>query len=147
METLELAALRLATGLQVPEELPSIAADALVGGFDSPMLRVAAGASTRDPDEARDTFTAALAELGIEIPGLEEALWRLVRYTADQIVSGQVSPYDGAAWIWWKVQIRMQAEGDLRIFAGLASEWEELPNQRIEIDRAIVEEARVEGCA
>lgn len=123
--------------------MPDLATDALVRGLDSPSLRQAAGASPRDVDEARALFLTALSELGIDVPREQEALWRLVRDTAARIVAGDVSPYDGAAWIWRKAYNRADREGDLRIFVGLASEWEDHPNQRPLLDAAIVEEARI----
>jgi hypothetical protein len=88
VDSVELAVLRLAVGEQPSEELPAIATDALVRGLDSPTLRQAAGVSPRDVHDAEDLFRAAVAELGIDLPHEQEALWRLVRYTAEQIASG-----------------------------------------------------------
>jgi hypothetical protein len=85
MDPVELAALRLAIGEQASEQLPGIATDALVRGLDSPALREAAGTSPREVRDATDLFKAALAELEIDLPDEQEALWRLVRYTAMQI--------------------------------------------------------------
>lgn len=143
MDPLELAALRLAIDEQPSEDLPGLAADALARGLDSPALRDAAGASPQDVREARDHFVAALDELGFVVPNADEAVWRLVEYRAKQIVDGEITPYDGASWIWRSASLRVEREGDLRIFEGLASEWEDDPEHRQGYDEQIVEEARV----
>lgn len=141
LDPLELAGLRLAIGEQAPELLPNIATDALVRGLDSPALREAAGVSPRDVDDARDLFEKALRELGLGPPaGEQEALWCLIRYTAQQIVDGGTSPSAGAAWI-ASVWRRATPEGDLRIFVGLMSELEDHPDSWPAIDGGIVREA------
>src|SRR5260221_13078657 len=143
LDPLELAALRLAVDEQPPEELPGLAADALVRGNDSPSMREAAGTRNDEVRDARDRFLAALDELGIEIPQVDDALWRLVRVVAAQIVSGGVAPYEGASWIWHHASHRVDREGDLRIFIGLASEWEGHSNYRTEYEQRIIEEAEI----
>ena len=89
----------------------------------------------------RDRFVQALGELGIEIPDQQYALWSLVREKAADIVSGRVSPYEGASWI-WSVHDQLQREGDLRIFVGLASEWDDHRAYCSEYDKQIIEAAR-----
>ncbi len=143
MDPVELAALRLAVGEQPSEELPAIATEALVRGLDSPTLRQAAGVSPREVHDAEDLFRATVAELGFDLPDEQGALWRLVRYTAEQIVSGQQGAYDGAVWIWRHAYHRVDGEGDLRVCVGLASEWEDHPSERPKLEAAIVEQAQV----
>ena len=116
-----------------------LAANALARGLDSPTLRQAAGAT--DAREGRDMFVLALAELGVAVPDEHRALERLVRRQAELIVSGEVNPYDGAAWIWFKAWDRVDREGDLRIFIGLASEWDDHPDLRASIEEQIVDAA------
>jgi hypothetical protein len=142
LDPLELAALRLALDEQPSEDLPAIATEALVRGLDSQALREAAGTPSADVRDARGHFIDALEELGYSIPGEEEAVWRLVRHTAEQIVQGDITPYDGASWIWRSAYRRVEHEGDLRIFVGLASEWEDNPEYRDQYDEDIVDEAR-----
>ncbi len=119
-----------------------LAAQALARGVDSPSLRVAAGVSTSDVREARDRFVDALEELGIDIPDPSVAAWRLTREKAAQIVRGEVQPYEGAWWIWREAYSRVARAGDLRMFIGLASEWEDHPDHRTEYDKQIIEEAK-----
>ena len=140
-EPLELAALRLAIGEQPSEQLPMLAAEALARGLDSPSLREVAGISSTEVREARDLFVVALTELGIDVPNVDDALWRLVRHIATQIVDGRVASYDGASWIWHHAYHRVEREGDLRVFVGLASEWDDHPNARSNYERQIIEEA------
>jgi hypothetical protein len=141
MEPLKLAAARLAIGEQAAEELPDIAADALVRGLDSPALRVAAGLPSRDVRGARDAFEDALRELDIPIPDEQAALWMLTRDALEGIAGGSLAAYDGASWIWRSVYPRFELEGDLRVFVGLASEWDDHPGRRPDIERAIREAA------
>jgi hypothetical protein len=79
-----------------------------------------------------------LGELGIAIPTEQEALWKLVRFTCAQITGGAVSPFAGAEWIWRSASWRVDEEGDLRIFAGLASEYEGHPEDAVVIGAQIV---------
>ncbi len=141
MDPLELASLKLACDEQPSEQLPVLATEALVRGVDSPLLREAAGASTNDPREARETFVAALDELGIPVPERSDAILRLVREVAAQIVGGTTTPHDGASWLRQAVW-RVEREGDLRIFIGLESEREDHPEDAPALDRSIIEEAR-----
>jgi hypothetical protein len=83
-----------------------------------------------------------LSELGYETPDEQEALWRLACEKAEAIVQGDIAPYESADWIWRNVANRMTETGDLRIFVGLASEIEDDPDDRVELERQIVENAR-----
>ena len=140
MDRLEIAALKLAIDDQPWGDLPSIAADALAEGSDSPHLRRAAGVSEDDPWLARDTFVWAIEELGYCLPPEQEALALLTRRIAEGIVEGSVPPHEGARSI-WRWSHRLELEGDLRIFVGLASEWDDHPSIRDSLDQHIVRAA------
>ena len=57
---------------------------------------------------------------------------------ANSILQGETDPYRGAKRL-WAVEVELAAvEEDLRVFAGLASEWEDAPNQRDGYEREIV---------
>jgi hypothetical protein len=141
-DPLRRAALRLAADerSQFSEDLPMLAIEALIRGLDSPALREVAAMSRVD-DDTRDRFVQALGELGIEILDQQSALWALVREKAADIVSGRVSPYEGASWI-WGASDQVKREGDLRIFVGLASEWDDHSDYRSVYDTQIIEAAR-----
>jgi hypothetical protein len=66
----------------------------------------------------------------------------LAKNAAAEIVNGSIAPAQGALWIWSNVSHRFDREGDLRIFVGLASEWEDHPESRREIEASIVDAAR-----
>jgi hypothetical protein len=78
-------------GRVIPDaDLPMLAAQWLVEGYDSPLLREMAGLSRRQSTEARQMFEAVLAELGHRVGATD-------------------SPYDELPWrgyweqIWWAV--------------------------------------------
>lgn len=97
MEVLREAVWRQAAGLVYPEELPTIAAEALARGVDSPALRELAGLGRgSDTTEIRDLYLAALEELGISAPSTEVAVRRWLRDLADALVSGRMSATEAA---------------------------------------------------
>jgi len=87
---------------QPPEGLPSVAADALMAGFDSPSLRQLAGMQPSDYQQARDVFMAALRELGLPVPEADDARWCLVREWAQEMLDGQRSSHEASKLIWWR---------------------------------------------
>ncbi|MBK3635567.1 hypothetical protein JHN52_22100 [Streptomyces sp. MBT97] len=73
-----------------PEELPMLAAHALVDGQDSPALRELAGLPRgSDPDEIRERYVQALHELGIPLPDEETAGRRLLVDLATALTKGE----------------------------------------------------------
>jgi hypothetical protein len=117
-----------------------LATDTLIGGLDSQSLRELAGKSNKDDaGDLRDLFNQALSEIKIQPPPEQDALWVLARHFARQLVSGEIEPYVGARWIWAKTAKRVEKEGDLRIFVGLASEWDDHPSFRNELDDRIID--------
>jgi hypothetical protein len=97
---LGLVAAEFESGTLEAERLPDAAASLLAEGHDSPTLRVAAGADDAEPDEQRSLFRQALIELG-ELPLTQsEVGLRLFRLWAQRIVSGAVSPLEGARAMW-----------------------------------------------
>jgi hypothetical protein len=121
------AAWRRRVGLESPEGLVDVAVSALVAGLDAPALAELAGADPREAHDVHDLFVEALGQLGLVWADERTALWQLVRSTARQIVDGEVDPYDGAGWIWRYAAYDLEPEGDLRVFIGLASAYEDLP--------------------
>jgi hypothetical protein len=78
-----------------PEDLPMIAAEALVAGLDSPTLCELAGlprnADTRD---IRDAFEQALGEIGIDLPDRGLARRHALRRVAARLIDGEIAPAD-----------------------------------------------------
>jgi hypothetical protein len=140
-DPLVVAAWHYAVGDLRAEDLPDLATDALVRGLDSPSLRSLAGQNPGDVRDSRDLFLRVLSELNITSLDVESPIWQLVRFTATAIVSGDISPAEGAGWIARSAYWRAEEEGDLRIFVGLASELEDHPDYIDSIEKAIVNAA------
>lgn len=139
MDPLRRAALLWAIDDQPAAELPEVATDLLVRGVDSPALRELAGASPDDFWAVKALFEQTLRELGIDEPADEQAaLWSLAREAAREIVQGEREPGEGAQWIWRHLSDRAVPEGDLRIFIGWGSEWEDHPDDRARIDAGVM---------
>lgn len=93
---LRLVAAEFESGQLKAEGLPDAATSLLAEGHDSPALRIAAGADQAEPEDQRSTFRTALIEFG-ELPLTpSEVGSRLFRLWAQRIVSGTVSPLNGA---------------------------------------------------
>lgn len=71
------------------------ATDALGNGSDSPSLRILAGLSDGDSDEAGDLFIAALKEMDIRLPDSSALRDHLVRCVAEDVVGGRMTPRVG----------------------------------------------------
>jgi len=59
--------------------MPACATEALIDGYDSPLLGELAGMDGGDARDVRDAFTAALDELGAPTLTEDEALWEMSR--------------------------------------------------------------------
>lgn len=136
-----MAACRLAIGELASEDLPDLATDALVRGLDSPSLRVLAGQSRDDVRDSADLFRSALDEIDVELPNPDAARWRIARSIAADIVANRKSPGLGANELWMLAE-DVRDSGDLRIFIGLASQWDDHPEDVEELSLQIVREAQ-----
>jgi hypothetical protein len=138
---LDVAAARMVLGKLTSEEAIAEASSALDRGIYSEALGLLLYA---EPvwSEVGPLFSRSLSELGIRVPTRERASLVLAREEARRIVSGEVSPYDGARRIWWEVANEEGASPSLLAFVGYASEWEDDQVHRPEYDALILEEAR-----
>jgi hypothetical protein len=145
IENICVAAARREFDILPSSELPDLAATALEVGFDSPSLRALAAESHPTWADCDSLFRQILRELGISINRSSAGLVLATHY-ARQIVFGSMTPYDGARNIWWNVANRVMQEKEiwnqLRIFVGLASEYEDYPPGRPEFERQIRDEAK-----
>jgi hypothetical protein len=83
------------------------------------------------------------SELGQSpITDTEAAGIRLAKRTSEQILSGTISPYDGANLIWRSIYYALGQPDELVPFVGLASEWEDHLPLRKRYDEDIVAAAR-----
>jgi len=96
-----------------------------------------------DGQEVDSALDAVLAEMGIAPLYPNEAAMILAKKTAEDIIANKVTPHDGARFIWVKLARRVpEVEEALRVFIGLASEWEEDPIHREQYDSDIVRASR-----
>jgi hypothetical protein len=141
------------SGYLPSEDFPRFAEDALESGFDGRCTRRIAGLIRPTTSDLQPFMGGFLQELGVE-PKLsrQEAGRALARVVAEAIVTGRISPYEGARFIGYKVGNDLR-ENDLREkylpFVGLASAYEDCEsysehpeNTRCELEQEIVDLAR-----
>lgn len=140
---LRVAAWRDEIGELPAEDLVPLALDAVVAGIEGEQLVELAGADGWDPRDQRDLWVSVLEEQDIGSVGEQVALWQLVRETASRVVDGTADPIGAAKWLWRPASDRLEPEGDLRIFIGLASEADDHPDQRQVIADEVVNQCRL----
>lgn len=141
-DKLQLIASKMALDLILPEELIRAGVDALEDGLDSKTLRILAGLNETQIDEAGTTFDRALVELNIHKPSKREAVLQLTRETARDILSGKISPYEGAKRI-WRLSLHIDEHlPELDTYVYGASEWEDRPEDRHIFEEGIIIAAR-----
>jgi hypothetical protein len=122
--------------------LPEAATNALVLGADTPALRLLAGADGDDDKSIAELFVRALSELSMPLLSEKEAARRYAFLISSQIVSGSLSPIDGARRI---VEAARALEDktfhELDPFIYAESEYESRPEDREFFSRQIAEEA------
>jgi hypothetical protein len=131
MDQLQRSAWRYVAEVLPPEELPMLAAHALVDGRDSPALRELAGLPRRsDETEIRELYVHALHELGIPLPDQETAgRWLLVSLAVG-LAKGELSPKDVVNRLSMTLAARTPQEIQFLSTAVHYSEWmgaDELP--------------------
>jgi hypothetical protein len=128
-----------------PEAIPELAVEAMSRGCDTPTLRRLAGAT--EPLTRADLDGEVLQcfrELGLRTPEPGDAGAFLVDHWALLVAERKIEPYRGSKHIWqlsndwWG-----KPEWDrLSVFVGLASEWEDYPPGRADLEAAMVSEAQ-----
>ena len=142
-EGLGLAASKFVLGLLRSDDLVGVAVQALEDGCDSRSLRVLAGLTEAEVDEAKATFDRVLSELSVAVPSKRDAVILLARKIAREILVGATGPYVGAKQI-WNLTLRAPDEDlpELDSFVYAASEWEDRPEDRGAFDEGIAAAAR-----
>ncbi|MCX4917036.1 hypothetical protein [Streptomyces sp. NBC_00687] len=124
MDRLHQSAWQYVAEVLPPEELPMLAAHALVDGRDSPALRELAGLPRMsDVTEIRELYARALHELGIPLPGEEAAGRLLLTSLAFGLARGELSPKDVADRLSMTVAADTQEETRFLSVAADYSEW------------------------
>lgn len=113
-------------GMLFTKELPQIGLAILGAGSDTPSLRRLAGEDGSDCEESRKLFVKSLFELGIEVPSESEAGMIISKAIAQDVLSGNLGPYEGARKI-WSVYAHNSGLKALTVFVALASEYEDHP--------------------
>ncbi len=140
--TLDIAEALFVLNLLSNDKLPEVAVAALVDGIDNRPLRILAGLSSVELQTAREFFTQALELLGRGKLSKEEAARRYTRFVARQILSGELSPYEGARRI-WGASTKVDTEfHDVDPFIYAASEYEDRPEDREFFTKEILLEAQ-----
>ncbi|MGC2175890.1 MAG: hypothetical protein WA614_10540 [Acidimicrobiales bacterium] len=132
----------LVLGMQAPEELSTIATNALVEGFDSDSLRELAGMLPSQYQSARDLFLSVMRELDIPIPTEDQARWNAVRHWALDMVEGRLDPRAASGLIHWDGWNELDQPKTLAVFAELEDEWDEHEARRPENEQTMIEAAR-----
>lgn len=142
-KAVEVLASGLVLGLVRTEELPGAAARVLEQGRDSPSLRMLAGLTAVELSGARALFDRVLAELHVGWPTTREAVVRLARQTAEDILHGRMGASPGAERI---SDLAHRAWGErfpeLDPFIYAVSEWEDRQEDRGLLEEMIVAAAR-----
>jgi hypothetical protein len=107
------------------EDLPAIAVDALEAGFDTPALRILAGERDSDAGELDMLWRKVLEELKLQVPSRPVAMMNAARHYTERIVSGDWSAIRGANAIWRDLCTIDDAPECLRVFVGLADEYDD----------------------
>ena len=108
--------LQLGAAFERPATEVEWAVTALTEGFDSPSLRILAGADldgSPSPFETSPLFRAALTELGILLPELEVLARLYVREVARQVVGGTLEPRTAADLVHRRVVTPLEHPTDL----------------------------------
>lgn len=136
---LELDAARVVLGLLLSTDLPNAAARALEDGCDSTSLRILAGLTATEVEDARRIFDRALVELSVPKPTKRDAVMRLAQETAKLILIGTTEPFEGAKEI-WDLSLHLSPENlsEFDTFVYAASEWEDRPDDRQIFEHGIV---------
>jgi hypothetical protein len=141
---LSLAASKRVLGLLLPEDLPLAAMEALEDGCDSPALRILAGLTRSEVDEAGSLFVQSLVEAGLTMPTRRVAALDVAREVARNILSGSTSPRDGSESISRMASQLSPREHlpQLDTFLYADSEWDDRPHDRELFEKGIVAAAR-----
>ena len=130
-------------GKVLPEDIPDLAVEAIVDGYDSPSLRRLSGARGCDSEEIRSLLIKALHELELPLPSEEEAALSFAERIASEVLKGNVAPYEGARNIWHEIYVKFPMISQLRVFVGLASEYEDDIKNRASYESQIMEECEM----
>lgn len=137
-----LEALRI-LGLIPVEDLPNLATDALVQGFNSKALVELAGLSGDENRSAERLFEQSLRDMGQQRMTDTDVLRQYAMMVSSLILTSAIPPLEGAKRI-WRAVLKIDPVGfhDLDGFIYAASELDDRPEDKKFFETAIREEAR-----
>lgn len=112
------------------ERMPDFAVWALQNGRDGPALRELAGLTSVTKSNDAKLIEKAFSELDVQPMSHDEAAAYLVLSTCKQIVAKQIPPYTGASRIAYCLFQSRNDSKNYFLWAGLVSEWEDVPAKR-----------------
>lgn len=140
--------LLLAQALWVLEFLPDehlpqeIGVKGLESGLDTETLRILASLMPNEALEAHQLFENVLKEFGLPVLGKADAARVYARAISKQILSAELSPYDGANRLWdASIRVNDPRFHDLDTFVYAASELESRPEDAEFFNGEIMKEA------
>jgi hypothetical protein len=113
-------------GILNPERMVEFACQALEADIDSPSLCQLAGEIKPTHWTVQPLFDRIISELRLELLNKDQANLIVARNWARQIVSGEISPYDGAKGIERECCPTLRSGDRFVIIACSASEYEDL---------------------
>jgi hypothetical protein len=115
--------------LATAEDAVDAANCALEANIDCPALRELAGENPISISHITPLVNKVFFELGTKLPATNEAINVLALRWANDALSGVIPPNNASKLIWHHLYLNNPARGDLKIFGGLAGEWEDM-NER-----------------
>lgn len=134
-------ACRARLGLANWREVERVGLDELAKGNSEPEF-VGLASVTAVSNDLAGLVDAALEARGEEPPDHLMAAKMCAREAAEEIVRASLEPYVGARRLWQLARMVPAIEPELRVFIGLASEWEDDPINRAEYDADIASAAQ-----
>jgi len=121
--------------------VPGICGDLLVDGYDTESLRVLASLTGAETERVADLLPRLFHEMDMGQPTGVQAAWCVAQSIARDIISGTVTPADGAWEIGHFGTTFDPLFPSLSIFIGLWSEWNDDVERRQQYESDIREEA------
>jgi hypothetical protein len=139
----EVAAIRALRYLDLVEPSAAVAwaRGRMAGGQASNGLVDLAELSDMRGDDVDAHVTALANEVGLQPLTEQEAGVVAAEQMARELTCGVVAPIEAARRIWRIARLAPDAEPRLRVFIGLASEWEDDPDNRASYEEEIRSEA------
>jgi hypothetical protein len=128
-----------------PEDVPDLAAQALAEGCTASELAVLATLTRPTRIDIEDELPSLLASLGVVRPPKRLALKIVIDDCVSEIAEQRLDPAGGAHKLWMLARENYAEPnlfGQLAVYVGLASEWDDHPEARPEIESQIIRESQ-----